>query len=107
MSQHTVIVTDHDFEDLSIECEGLADVADVVELIGDVGEDAADALGADVVASDPFLSAEDVADDLPPRRSFQHPPIIRTHTGDSNHEILGIVCEILNELDDSAQIDCF
>ena len=43
MSAYTVVVTDHDFEDLSIEREGLADVADVVELTSDVGEDAADA----------------------------------------------------------------
>ncbi|WP_135305924.1 C-terminal binding protein [Haloarcula amylovorans] len=43
MSRHTVVVTDHDFADLSIEREGLADIADVVELTGDVGEDAADA----------------------------------------------------------------
>ncbi|MBV0926182.1 C-terminal binding protein [Halomicroarcula limicola] len=43
MSRHTVVVTDHDFEDLSIEREGLSDIADVIELTGDVGEDAADA----------------------------------------------------------------
>ncbi|WP_276274027.1 C-terminal binding protein [Haloarcula litorea] len=38
MSEYTVVVTDHDFADLSIEREGLADLADVVELTGDVGE---------------------------------------------------------------------
>jgi D-3-phosphoglycerate dehydrogenase len=43
MSEHTVVVTDHDFEDLSIEREGLAGVADVVELTSDVGEEAGDA----------------------------------------------------------------
>lgn len=42
MSEHTVVVTDHDFEDLSIEREGLSDLADVVELTGDVGETADD-----------------------------------------------------------------
>jgi D-3-phosphoglycerate dehydrogenase len=43
MTDHTVVVTDHDFEDLSIEREGLADVAEVVELTNDVGGSAADA----------------------------------------------------------------
>lgn len=42
MSRDTVVVTDHDFADLSIEREGLADLAEVVELTGDVGETAAD-----------------------------------------------------------------
>jgi len=43
MSENTVVVTDHDFTDLSIEREGLADVAEVVELTSDVGEEAVDA----------------------------------------------------------------
>ena len=43
MPEHTVVVTDHDFTDLSIEREGLADVADVVELTANVGETAGDA----------------------------------------------------------------
>jgi len=43
MSAHTVVVTDHDFTDLSIERDGLADIAEVVELTDDVGADAADA----------------------------------------------------------------
>ena len=43
MSDHTVVVTDHDFADLSIERDGLGDIAEVVELTGDVGETAADA----------------------------------------------------------------
>jgi D-3-phosphoglycerate dehydrogenase len=43
MSEYTVVVTDHDFTDLTIEREGLADVAEVVELTDDVGEDAVDA----------------------------------------------------------------
>ena len=43
MTDHTVVVTDHDFEDLFIEREGLADVAEVVELTNDVGGSAADA----------------------------------------------------------------
>ena len=43
MTDHTVVVTDHDFEDLSIEREGLADVAEVVKLTNDVGGSAADA----------------------------------------------------------------
>jgi D-3-phosphoglycerate dehydrogenase len=38
MSRHTVVVTDHDFADLTVEREGLADVADVVELADDVGD---------------------------------------------------------------------
>ncbi|WP_049898186.1 C-terminal binding protein [Halococcus agarilyticus] len=38
MSEHTVVVTDHDFADLSIERAGLDDLADVVELPGGVGE---------------------------------------------------------------------
>ena len=43
MSDYTVVVTDHDFTDLSIERDGLGDIAEVIELTGDVGEDAADA----------------------------------------------------------------
>ena len=43
MSQYTVVVTDHDFADLSIERDGLSDVADVVELASDVGTDLEDA----------------------------------------------------------------
>jgi len=43
MSDYTVVVTDHDFTDLSIERDGLGDIAEVVELTGDAGEDAADA----------------------------------------------------------------
>ncbi|WP_152042475.1 C-terminal binding protein [Salinigranum salinum] len=43
MSEYTVVVTDHDFTDLSIERDGLADVAEVVELTSDVGEETADA----------------------------------------------------------------
>ena len=43
MSKHTVVVTDHDFADLSIERDGLSNVADVVELTEDVGEEVADA----------------------------------------------------------------
>ncbi len=43
MSEHTVVVTDHDFADLDIEREGLSDIADVVVLADDVagGSDAA------------------------------------------------------------------
>lgn len=71
MSTHTVVVTDHDFADLSIERAGLDGLADVVALPGVVGYGAigravgerAAALGADVLASDPFLSAADLADD--------------------------------------------
>jgi len=37
MSEHTVVVTDHDFADLSIEREGVGDIADLVELSSDVG----------------------------------------------------------------------
>ncbi|RLM53461.1 C-terminal binding protein [Halobellus sp. Atlit-31R] len=43
MSQYTVVVTDHDFADLSIERDGLSDVADVVELTEEVGAEVADA----------------------------------------------------------------
>ncbi|MEA1931654.1 MAG: C-terminal binding protein [Euryarchaeota archaeon] len=43
MAEHTVVVTDHDFTDLSIERDGLAEIADVVELTSDVGTEAADA----------------------------------------------------------------
>ena len=43
MSENTVVVTDHDFADLSVEREGLADLANIVELNSDVGEDAEDA----------------------------------------------------------------
>ncbi|WP_284011128.1 C-terminal binding protein [Haloarcula pelagica] len=43
MSEHTVVVTDHDFADLSIERDGLEDIAEVVELTGDVGEEVEDA----------------------------------------------------------------
>lgn len=43
MSDHTVVVTDHDFADLSIERDGLNGVAEVVELTGDVGTEADDA----------------------------------------------------------------
>jgi D-3-phosphoglycerate dehydrogenase len=43
MTDHTVVVTDHDFEDLSIEREGLAGVAEVVELTSDVDDSATDA----------------------------------------------------------------
>ncbi|WP_440009491.1 C-terminal binding protein [Halomicrococcus sp. SG-WS-1] len=39
---HTVVVTDHDFEDLSIERSVLGDLAEVVELTDDVGETAED-----------------------------------------------------------------
>ena len=41
MSEYTVVVTDHDFTDLSIERDGLADIADVVELTSAVGAEAA------------------------------------------------------------------
>jgi D-3-phosphoglycerate dehydrogenase len=66
MTDHTVVVTDHDFEDLSIEREGLADVAEVVELTSDVGDSAADAretlAEADAVINLRYdLDAEDVA----------------------------------------------
>src|SRR6056297_3095683 len=43
MPEYTVVVTDHDFTDLSIERDGLSDITDVVELTNDVGADAADA----------------------------------------------------------------
>jgi D-3-phosphoglycerate dehydrogenase len=43
MSDYTVVVTDHDFADLSIERDGLSDVADVVELTSGVGTDPEDA----------------------------------------------------------------
>ena len=43
MSQHTVVVTDHDFADLSIERDGLSDIAEVVELTEGVGKEAANA----------------------------------------------------------------
>jgi D-3-phosphoglycerate dehydrogenase len=66
MTDNTVVVTDHDFEDLSIEREGLADVAEVVELTSDVGGRAADAretlAEADAVITLRYdLDAEDVA----------------------------------------------
>jgi len=54
MSEHTVVVTDHDFADLSIERAGLDGLADVVELPGGVGEadDAHDRLAsADAVVT--------------------------------------------------------
>lgn len=43
MSDHTVVVTDHDFDDLSIEREVLDGVAEVVALADDVGDVPADA----------------------------------------------------------------
>lgn len=43
MAAYTVVVTDHDFEDLSIERAVLGDVADVVELTDDIGDAAEDA----------------------------------------------------------------
>ena len=43
MSQYTVVVTDHDFADLSIERDGLDDVADVVELQSGIDGTATDA----------------------------------------------------------------
>lgn len=43
MSKYTVVVTDHDFTDLSIERDGLTDIADVVELTGDSDADAENA----------------------------------------------------------------
>jgi D-3-phosphoglycerate dehydrogenase len=43
MSEHTVVVTDHDFTDLSIERDGLGDIADVVDLMSDTDPDAANA----------------------------------------------------------------
>jgi D-3-phosphoglycerate dehydrogenase len=66
MTDHTVVVTDHDFDDLSIEREGLADVAEVVELTSDVGGSAADARetlaeAAAVINLRYDLDAEDVA----------------------------------------------
>ncbi|MEF8780864.1 MAG: C-terminal binding protein [Haloferacaceae archaeon] len=42
MTGHTVVVTDHDFEDLEIEREVLGDVAEVVALADDVGDVPAD-----------------------------------------------------------------
>jgi D-3-phosphoglycerate dehydrogenase len=39
MSEYTVVVTDHDFTDLSVERQGLAGVANVVELTSEVGEE--------------------------------------------------------------------
>ena len=66
MTDHTVVVTDHDFEDLSIEREGLADVAEVVELTDGVGGSAVDAretlAEADAVITLRYdLTAADVA----------------------------------------------
>lgn len=55
MSKDTVIVTDHDFTDLSIEREGLADIADVVELTSDVSDDAEDA-HATLAAADAVIN---------------------------------------------------
>ena len=43
MAPYTVVVTDHDFADLSIEREGLGDIAEVVELTSNVGERTPDA----------------------------------------------------------------
>jgi D-3-phosphoglycerate dehydrogenase len=43
MAEHTVVVTDHDFDDLAIEREVLGDFAAVEVLADDVGADAADA----------------------------------------------------------------
>jgi D-3-phosphoglycerate dehydrogenase len=43
MSEYTVVVTDHDFADLSIERDGLEDIAEVIELTSDVGTDVDDA----------------------------------------------------------------
>lgn len=48
MTRQTVVVTDHDFDDLSIEREVLADVAEVVELT-DVGAEADDAAAAEAL----------------------------------------------------------
>lgn len=71
MSEYTVVVTDHDFMDLSIERNILSDVADVVKLTDDVtsdAEDAADTLAeADAVINLRFdLDTEyiDVMDDV-------------------------------------------
>ncbi|WP_327053974.1 C-terminal binding protein [Halomicrococcus gelatinilyticus] len=59
---HTVVVTDHDFADLSVERSVLGDVAEVVELSDEVGESsgtAADARAADARAAEDHLAAAD------------------------------------------------
>ena len=66
MTDHTVVVTDHDFEDLSIEREGLADLAEVVELTNDVDGSVVDAretlAEADAVITLRYdLDADDIA----------------------------------------------
>lgn len=43
MASHTVVVTDHDFETLNIERDVLGDIADIVTLTDDVGQERADA----------------------------------------------------------------
>ncbi|WP_416840366.1 C-terminal binding protein [Haloferax sp. DFSO52] len=49
MASYTVVVTDHDFENLDIEREVLGDIADLVTLTDDVGQERNDA--ADVLAA--------------------------------------------------------
>jgi len=66
MAPYTVVVTDHDFTDLSIEREELGDIADVVELTSAVGETVEDAhetlAGADAVITLRYdLDADDIA----------------------------------------------
>jgi D-3-phosphoglycerate dehydrogenase len=66
MTTYTVVVTDHDFDDLSIERDVLDGVADVVELtdgVGETDENAAELLGeADAVVNLRYeLDAETIA----------------------------------------------
>ena len=61
MSEHTVVVTDHDFSDLSIERDGLADIADVVELGNDF-DDSSDDARETLAAADAIINFRDALD---------------------------------------------
>jgi len=54
MTEHTVMVSDHDFADLSIERDVLGDIADVRDAGGDL--DAEDDIDADLVDADAILN---------------------------------------------------